>query len=294
MLAGVSGVGWVAIAVLALLLVGAAADAVVQRTRLGRARERISELEAQLRPRPVSRRELVAQQAVRAVVGTATRLREGGVTGLLMSSIEDLTRWASEDRAEIARVAAPDGTVTIMFSDIEDSTALNEELGDARWVRLLAAHDRVVRRHVDRRGGHVVKTQGDGFMVVFRSPVDGVRAATGIQGELARAGARALRRTPVRVRIGLHVGQAIERDGDFFGRNVALAARVAGLAQGGEVLVSEELGAALLDDEVIHEHIALVPIEPVALKGLSGSHGLYLVEPLDRVAEPAGETEGEA
>lgn len=286
MLATVSQAGWVALAVLAVLTVGLVGDGVVQRARLARARRRIAALEAQLPHPQVRRRELVAQQAVRAVVGTATRLREGGVAGLLMSSIDDLTRWATEDRAEIAKVAAPDGTVTIMFSDIEDSTALNEELGDSRWVRLLAAHDAVVRRHVDRHGGHVVKTQGDGFMVVFGSSASGVRAATGIQAELARGGGRALRRTPVRVRIGLHVGQAIERDGDFFGRNVALAARVAGLARGGEVLVSGALAATLADTD----DVRLVPLEPVTLKGLSGRHALYAARLADE-PDPAGPAE---
>jgi class 3 adenylate cyclase len=96
-------------------------------------------------------------RAVRAVVETAARVREQGVGGMLMSSLEDLTRWSSEDRAGIARVAAPDGTVTIFFSDIEESTPLNERLGDAAWVRLLGVHDRLVRGCVEVHSGHVVK-----------------------------------------------------------------------------------------------------------------------------------------
>ena len=82
--------------------------------------------------------------AAKGVVETATRVREGGISGLLVSSIEDIARWVTEDRATILRNAAPDGTVTIFFSDIEDST-IHNELGDDEWVRLLGDHDRIVR-----------------------------------------------------------------------------------------------------------------------------------------------------
>lgn len=218
----------------------------------------------------------VAQQAagwaVKTVVGTAVRVRERGfVGGLLLAPIEELTQWAAEDRDEIAAVAAPDGTVTILFSDIEDSTRLNERLGDDRFVRLLAEHDRVVRAAVGRRGGHVVKSQGDGFMVVFGSPAAAVAAARTIQRRVSGPGSRRLRRTPIRVRIGIHAGTAVARDGDYFGRNVAKAARVAALAEGGQILVTDEVREALGDT---------VPLQPCGtqeLKGLAGGHALWLV-----------------
>jgi len=209
--------------------------------------------------------------AVRTVMETVDRVRERGlVGGLLLAPIEDFTRWVTEDRAEIVRIAAPDGTVTVLFSDIENSTALNERLGDRAWVRLLTVHDRAVRAQVAKRGGHVVKSQGDGFMVVFGSPADAVAAALRIQRAVGKEGNR-LRRAPVRVRIGIHCGTAVARDGDYFGRNVAKAARVAALAAGGQVLVSDEVRQALGDD------VPLAEAGEHDLKGLSGTHVLWAV-----------------
>jgi class 3 adenylate cyclase len=239
LLIGVAAAELVAIAVLVTLLVRTRREV----TRLG------AELARATRPGPRS----AAERAVKAVVETAVRVRDRGVGGLLMSSLDDLTRWATEDRAAIAQTAAPDGTVTIFFSDIEDSTALNERLGDARWMRLLTAHDAVVRRIVGKRGGHVVKSQGDGFMVVFGDPGAAADAALDIQESL-RGG--------------------VARDGDYFGRNVALAARVAALAQGGQVLVSEDVCAALAD----RPDLTLEPWGEVELKGLSDKHSLWQLQ----------------
>jgi class 3 adenylate cyclase len=218
---------------------------------------------------PPSRATHAAGWAVRRVVDTATRVRERGVfSGLVMASIEDLTAWAVADRDQIARVAAPDGTVTIMFTDIEDSTPLNEELGDADFVKLIAAHARVVEHQVEKHRGHVVKSQGDGFMMVFRSPADAVDAAMAIQHQSAGSARR--RRTPVRVRVGIHEGTAILKNGDYFGRAVALAARVAAHAQGGQVLVTTPVVEALQDYEV-------ESIGEFELRGLGGVHELWVV-----------------
>ncbi|MBD8870161.1 adenylate/guanylate cyclase domain-containing protein [Nocardioides donggukensis] len=213
--------------------------------RLGRAEREIRMLRSQLEH---SRRGLTRQAAgaaLRTVVGTAVRVREQGVGGFLTSSIEELTGIALAQRSEIVRIAGPDGTVTVLFSDIQDSTAMNESLGDPAWMKVLAAHDHLVRRHVERHGGAIVKSQGDGFMVVFGTPQAALRAAIGVQESLAAGHARRLRRTPVAVRMGLHTGPTIEKDGDYFGRNVAFAARVAGQADGGEILVSEAVHALL-------------------------------------------------
>lgn len=214
-----------------------------------------------------------AGRVVRTVVETATRVRERGVGGMLLATVDDFTRWATESRSTIARVAGPDGTVTVFFSDIEGSTALNNELGDAGWMKLLAAHDAIVERYVDRFRGSVVKTQGDGHMVVFSTASLALSAALGMQHAFASVRTGPLRRTPVRVRIGLHTGPAIERNGDFFGQNVALAARIAAEAAGGEVLVSEVV-VELADTEFTFE-----PGEVVELKGFEGARQLWRVQP---------------
>ena len=215
--------------------------------------------------------------AMRTAMDTVSRLRERGVRSTLLTSIDDFTRWALEDRSEIARVAGPDGEVTIFFSDIENSTALNSELGDEEWVKLLAAHDRLLHTYVDRHRGLIVKSQGDGYMVVFSTPELAIGASLDIQRALSakRQRSRRLRRTPIRVRIGLHTGTAIEKEGDYFGRNVAMAARVAAMADGGEILVSTDIAEALADST----EFRFTEEDTVEFKGLPGEHLLWSVEP---------------
>lgn len=275
-----SASAWVA-ALLGVLLVAALGTLVETGRRLRETREELAELRDRATSVAVEERPRARQAAgvaVRTALDTVARLREQGVRGMLLSSIEDLTAWALEDRGEIVRVADEDGNVTIMFSDIEGSTALNDELGDEAWLKVLRAHDKLLTRCFDQHRGHVVKSAGDGYMVVFPDPELGIAAALDVQDALERERVpRALRQHPVRVRIGLHTGRAIERDGDWFGRNVAMAARVANTAVGGEVLVSTELAARL--KEHVGQDLAwdLEQTDPVTLKGLPGEHTLWRV-----------------
>jgi len=253
-----------ALAVMAKLLV----DARRQSEQLQETVE--SQLAGSRNPRAV----LTVGRVVNKMAEAAVRAREQGVGRMVLSSLDDFTRWAAEQRTAIGRMAAEDGTVTIMFSDIEGSTALNANLGDARWVRVLAAHDELVETYVEKYRGLIVKTQGDGHMVVFTTPQLALRAALDIQRAFGAKWnhSRELRRTPIRVRVGLHTGTAIERSGDYLGQNVALAARVAAQASGGEVLVTGEIAEACADE------FAFTPVAPVELKGFEGEHPLWLVE----------------
>src|SRR6201995_5951711 len=97
-------------------------------------------------------------KAVKTVWQTANLVRKEGFGAAVRSSIEDLADWAEVERPDLARLT-PDGNVVIMFSDIEESTALNERMGDRAWVRLLGQHGRVFRKFVDQHHGHVVKSQ---------------------------------------------------------------------------------------------------------------------------------------
>lgn len=271
-------------AVLGVLLcvaIGAIALLVAQ---LNQARHQVAELQQTLaedssasRSPRANQAAQAAGQAVRTALETVTRMRSQGFRSTLLASIDDFTRWALEDRGEIARVAGPDGEVTIFFSDIENSTALNSELGDEEWVKLLNAHDQLLHTYVEKHRGLIVKSQGDGYMVAFSTPELALGAALDIQRALSakRQRSRRLRRTPIRVRIGLHTGTAIEREGDYFGSNVAMAARVAAMADGGEILVSTDIAEALADskDFVFHEE------DTVEFKGLPGEHRLWSVEP---------------
>lgn len=289
-----SPAAWIALA-LGLLLAAASLRLWISHQQVTSLRRRVEQLEELERQVVVSqdrgtRRAQVATSAVRTALETVTRLREQGVRGMLLTSIEDLTAWAVEERSEIVRIADEDGNVTFLFSDIEGSTALNSELGDAVWVKVLDAHAQLVTRQVERHGGHVVKNYGDGFMVVFATPEDGLRAAHAVQRALVdkRRRNRRLRDHPIRVRIGLHTGRAIEREGDWFGRNVAKAARVAAMADGGEVLVSTELTARLREQGGEALPWRLRRTETVELKGLPGEHTLWVVEESAR-QEPADE-----
>lgn len=235
---------------------------------LARARRRIRWLEDESsRPRlsvPTP------SEAVRSVVGTAIKVRDHGVKGVIRSSIDDLALWADVERPDLARLAAGDGTVTIMFSDIEGSTDLNHRLGDRGWVQLLAKHDRLLTKAIDAHAGHVIKTQGDGFMVAFAEAAEAVGAALDIERSLAKV--RSGKLADVRVRIGAHRGSAVHRDGDLFGRNVALAARVAAQADGGEVLVSD----AVL--EVTSDDVTVLETREAELKGVPGVQRLHLLD----------------
>jgi adenylate cyclase len=214
--------------------------------------------------------QLGAEAAVKGAIRTASLVREQGMSAALRAPIEALASWAEVEHPELRRVSR-DGTVAILFSDIEDSTALNHELGDRAWLKVLEAHDKLIRREVAEQSGYVVKSQGDGFMVAFEGPVDALHCALGVQRGLEVAGG-ALKKNPIKVRIGIHSGKAVAKQGDLYGRNVALAARVAQQAEGGEILVSGQVAAEAKGED----GIVFGDAREVELKGL-GSEELVEV-----------------
>ena len=257
--------------------------------RLRRTQRQLADLERSLRPVPRTGPAEVVGRVARTVVERAGRLREHGLGYLLSSSIDELTQWATADRERIARVADEDGRVTLFFSDITDSTALNEELGDAEWVRLLAAHDRLVRHEIARRDGVVVKTIGDGVMAVFGQAESAIRAALAIHDGLRTGRARRLRRTPLTVRIGIHTGTAISSGDDYLGRNVALCARIAAHADGGQTLVSVDTRRAAAEAV----GITFGPPESVTFKGISEQIDVMTVSrgpSVDQIAERSSQS----
>jgi adenylate cyclase len=236
---------------------------------LTRSRREAAELQRRVDPRswllPAGR------EAVKTVWQTANLVRKEGFGAAVRSSIEDLAGWAAVERPDLARVTA-DGKVAILFSDIEESTALNERVGDRAWVKLIDEHDKLVRRLVKERSGHVVKSQGDGFMIAFARAEQAVRCGIDLQHALHRDAQRK-RYNDIRVRIGIHMGRSVRRGDDLFGRNVAMAARVAGQADGGEILVSETVRDALRDCD----DISFDDGRDAELKGFAGTHHLYAV-----------------
>jgi predicted ATPase len=133
----------------------------------------------------------------------------------------------------------PTGTVTLLFTDIEGSTRLLEELGDG-YTDALGEHRRLLRQAFDRHDGVEIATQGDSFVVAFERASDAVAAAAEAQ--------RALAATPVRVRMGIHTGEPELTAEGYVGLDVHRAARIGAAGHGGQVVVSETT-RALLDGE---------------------------------------------
>jgi adenylate cyclase len=254
----------------AIAVIEAGALAVLWRL-LTRSRDEVEEL----RQRADIRNRVLAggREAVKTVWQTANIMRKEGFGAAVRSSIEDLADWAEVERPDLARIT-PDGRVVILFSDIEESTALNERIGDRAWVKLIGSHDKLVHQLVKKREGHVVKSQGDGFMIAFARAEQAVRCGIEVQQALARD-AKRKRSEEIRVRIGIHMGRSVRRGDDLFGRNVAMAARVAAQAVGGEILVSESVRDAVRDCDDVQFDDG----RAVELKGFSGSYQLFAVEP---------------
>lgn len=249
---------------LAVVAVAEAVALVVGWVLLTRARREADEL----RERVDARNMLLSggREAVKTMWQTANIIRKEGFGAAVRSSIEDLADWAEVERPDLARLA-PDGNVAILFSDIEESTALNERIGDRAWVRLIGRHDKMIRRFVKSHQGHVVKSQGDGFMVAFAEPEQAVRCSIDVQRALSK------RPNGIRVRIGIHTGKSVRRGDDLFGRNVAMAARVAAQADGGQTLVSERVRESVDG----RDDIAFDDGRDVELKGFAGTHRLFAV-----------------
>ena len=140
----------------------------------------------------------------------------------------------------------PTGTVTFLFTDIEGSTRLLQQLGD-RYPDLLSEHHRLLRAAVEVRGGRVVDTQGDAFFVAFSRAADAVAAA--IEAQRSIAAHSWPEGADLRVRMGLHTGEPASSGGGYVGLDVHRAARICAAGHGRQVLLSEATRA--LVDQVL-------------------------------------------
>jgi class 3 adenylate cyclase len=134
-------------------------------------------------------------------------------------------------------------TVTFLFTDIVGSTEKLTMLGEETWLTALREHNAVVQDAVDRFGGSTLKFLGDGWMVTFSCPRDAVEAGIAIQRSLAADPSP----DGFRVRIGIHMGTALEERSDFVGKDVVLASRITREAGPGEILASADV-VDVLDD----------------------------------------------
>ena len=225
---------------------------------------------------------VVLAWSIREIVGALRRRRDRAdrsqalagaavdLVPLLVQPVAALVKHIGRNRKSIESLVGPDGTVSLMFSDIEGSTALNRRLGDDEWVRVIKAHDEVVGRTVKHHGGQVVKTQGDGFMAAFRTPEGAVGAAVALGPDLRSCESLDV---PLTVRIGVHTGEVVAEKDDLFGTNVAMTARIAAAAHGDEVLVSEAVRESVIDTDEFEFRRR----RSARFKGLPGRHRVYAV-----------------
>ena len=135
-------------------------------------------------------------------------------------------------------VGQTEGTVTIMFTDVEESTRLLSTRGFTASHEIMRAYETIIDERVAEHSGRRIKGLGDGFMISFGSARHGVECAIDIQRAIAEYSKQNPERK-LKIRIGLNTGEVVEEAGDIFGAAVNVAARVAGKAKGGEILVSE-------------------------------------------------------
>jgi len=170
----------------------------------------------------------------------------------VLAAINNFLGTPAPDAAAAPITAVTAGAlVTILVTDVEGSTALTDRLGDAAAREVLREHERITREALKAHGGSEVKTMGDGFMASFGSATKALECAVAIQRALepestveARHASPLRPEGTIRVRIGLNAGEPIAEDdpdgrSDLFGTAVIVAARIAGQAQGGEILVSD-------------------------------------------------------
>lgn len=185
----------------------------------------------------------------------------------LTTSLSQLLEALDDDLHNALRARFKTTTVTLLFSDIEESTNRAEEVGDVIWGDAVRRHFHEVHRIANAHGGIVIKTLGDGAMLAFDSARDAARSAVAIQRSVAKQHTV----EPFKVRVGVHSGDAMHIDGDYLGQTVNKTARIAAAADGGQVLVSDVVRG------LVDETPGLAYGDPIILelKGIPGTHTAY-------------------
>lgn len=186
----------------------------------------------------------------------------------ITTSIETVAEQVLEERPDLSRDAATDGTVTLVFTDIVDSTRITDLIGDRAWLEVLERHNGIVTSATRQSGGSVVKHTGDGYLLAFSSARRALISTRAIQRAIADSfddpG------SPIRVRIGVHTGEVLRHDADIYGTAVNQAARIAAAADGGQIFTSGIVEALVSGD---HD-LVFTDGPEVTLKGLEGTHRL--------------------
>ena len=183
------------------------------------------------------------------------------ISEMVEASVLEKARQKLASKAEL-----PDGVITILFTDVEGSSELVRDHGDAQAQGMLRRHDELVRRVLKEHDGIEVERAGDAFMLAFRFPTRAVAFALALHDRLSGDG-------DLRVRIGMDTGEVIREEKGYFGRTVFRASRIAELGNGGQVLASE---ATKVLAEVSPE-VQFADLGEKELDGLGGHHRVFEV-----------------
>jgi class 3 adenylate cyclase len=204
----------------------------------------------------------------------ALKLEAQGVDGASTErSVYAVASLVQAARPDLSVDAAPDGTVTLVFSDMEGFTRMTESLGDVAAHRLVQEHNRIVREQTAAHGGREIELRGDGFLLAFPDARSAAQCAIALQQGFAARNASGGER-PIRIRVGIHTGEAIRDADKFFGRTVIQAFRIADLAAGEEILTSS-VTAELLRNA---GDLSFAAEREVELKGLEGRHRVVALD----------------
>jgi class 3 adenylate cyclase len=178
----------------------------------------------------------MARELTSAIQDSRLVVREGYYGEGQRETAEVISDFLGEGEEATAGAEAPAaGAVhTILFTDVEGSTAMTQRLGDAKARDVLREHERMVREALKAHSGSEVKTMGDGFMASFSSATKALECAIAMQRAFAEHNESA--EEPIRVRVGLNAGEPIAEDEDLFGTAVNLAARICAHAEAGQIL----------------------------------------------------------
>jgi len=179
----------------------------------------------------------------------------------------------------------PTGTVTFLFTDIENSTPLWEQHPEA-MKSALAKHDSLLKETVEANNGQIIKTTGDGIHAVFSTVINAVQASFDAQREFQTSKVFAKHADDskhsefsIRVRMGIHTGEAELRDGDYYGGTLNRAARIMSIGHGGQILISET--TFQIAREYLSKDVSVLDLGQYQLKGLSKPEKIYQISTSD-------------
>ncbi|MDX1378574.1 MAG: adenylate/guanylate cyclase domain-containing protein, partial [Anaerolineales bacterium] len=175
----------------------------------------------------------------------------------------------------------PTGTVTFLFTDIEGSTKLWEKYPE-EMKSALAKHDSILKEAIESNNGQIIKTTGDGIHAVFTTAIDAVTSALDAQCNLQTLVLNNSE-AEIRVRMGVHTGEAELRNGDYFGGTLNRVARIMSIGHGGQILVSET--TLQIAQEHLAANVSTLDLGEHHLKGLSKLEKVYQVSTPDLTQE---------